>query len=126
MRRTLAIAAAIMMGVGGCMTATAADTSKPQTTGELVDMYCYTAAGAHGADHKDCGVKCAKSGIPVGVLVDGKAVTIAANPIPLADYVSQTVRVTGDNKDGILVPDKIEVKDGDNWKEIKLSDAHHE
>ncbi len=125
MRRILAFAATVaLMGCTSSMPAHAAD--KPQVTGELVDMYCFTAAGAHGADHKDCGVKGAKSGLPVGVLIDGKAVTIAANPIPLADYVSQTVRVTGDNKDGILVPDKVEVKDGDNWKEIKLSYAHHE
>src|SRR5262249_20146126 len=40
-------------------------------TGEVIDTFCYTAMGAKGAGHKQCGVDCAKKGIPVGLLEKG-------------------------------------------------------
>ena len=105
-----------------------AEKEKKTVEGELLDTHCYAAGGAMGEEHGGkCGKGCAKSGIPVAVLVDGKAWTLATNPVPLADSVGKTVRVTGtpgsDNQ--IFVPDKVEVKDGDNWKEIQMKDAHH-
>src|SRR4051812_4936406 len=61
--------------VGGLsLRAMAADSKTVE--GELVDTHCYSAGGAKGEDHgKTCGAKCAKSGIPVAVLLDGKAWT---------------------------------------------------
>jgi hypothetical protein len=96
--------------------------------GELVDLHCFAAGGAKGEEHgKTCGAKCAKSGIPVALLVDGKAWTLATNPRPLGDSVGKTVRVTGaQNAEAMtLVPEKIEVKDGEHYKEIAMKDAHH-
>jgi hypothetical protein len=96
--------------------------------GELVDTHCYAAGGATGEEHgAKCGKGCAQSGIPVAVLADGKAWTIATNPAPLADAVGKTVRVTGSQnaESQVLVPEKVEVKDGEKWKEITLKDAHH-
>ena len=96
--------------------------------GELLDLHCYSAGGATGEQHgKTCGAKCAKSGIPVAVLVDGKAWTLATNPRPLADAVGKQVRVTGTQnaETQTLLADKVEVKDGEEWKEVKLNDAHH-
>ena len=95
--------------------------------GELVDTHCYAKGGAKGEGHASCGAKCAKSGIPVAVLSDGKAWTISTNPVPLADAVGKTVRVTGQQnaESQVVVPDKVEVKDGEKWKEITLKDAHH-
>jgi len=94
--------------------------------GELVDLHCYSAGGAKGEKHAACAKKCMASGIPAGVLVDGKAWTLATNPAPLAEHASKTVRVTGKaNADAqVLIPDKIEVKDGDSWTEVKMKDAH--
>ena len=125
-----AVCAAALVGGGVSLVVAAdkpSDKAKQQVQGELIDTYCYTAGGAMGEGHKDCGEKCAKSGIPVGVLADGKAWTLATNPKPLAQYMAQTIRVTGEaNKDtGVIIPDKVEVKDGDQWKDVKLSDAHH-
>ena len=40
-------------------------------TGEVVDTFCYTAMGAKGASHQQCGVDCAKKGIPIGLLENG-------------------------------------------------------
>ena len=94
--------------------------------GELVDTHCYSKGGAKGEGHASCGEKCAKSGIPVAVLADGKPMTLTTNPKPLASAVGKTVRVTGTpGENGLFAPDKVEVKEGDSWKELKLNDAHH-
>ena len=113
--------------VGG-LTLSAQAADKKTVEGELVDLHCYSAGGAKGEDHgKTCGAKCAKSGIPVAVLIEGKAWTLATNPRPLADSVGKQVRVTGEQnaETQTVVADKVEVKDGENWKEVKLNDAHH-
>jgi len=127
MRKLLVTLCGGALLVGGfTLTARAAETKTVE--GELVDLHCYSAGGAKGEDHgKGCGAKCAKSGIPVAVLADGKAWTLATNPKPLADAVGKQVRVTGEQnaETQTLVADKVEVKDGDAWKEIKLNDAHH-
>ena len=123
-------AALVLGGISIRATRAADADSKDKKTleGELVDTHCYAAGGATGEDHgSKCGKGCAKSGIPVAVLSDGKAWTIATNPVPLADAVGKTVRVTGqqNTESQVVVPDKVEVKDGDNWKAIELKDAHH-
>src|SRR5215218_9619114 len=115
-------------GIG--YTVHAADAAKKESKtveGELVDTHCYSAGGATGEGHASCGKKCAASGIPVAVLLDGKAWTLTTNAKPLADSVGKTVRVTGSQnaEAQTLVPDKVEVKDGDTWKEVKLNDVHH-
>jgi hypothetical protein len=122
---------AATLALGGiAYTVHAADAAAKETKtveGELVDTYCYSKGGATGEGHATCGAKCAASGIPVAVLAEGKAWTLTTNPKPLADSVGKTVRVTGSQnaESQALVPDKVEVKDGDNWKEVKLNDAHH-
>ncbi|SRR5581483_2120224 len=40
-------------------------------TGEVVDTFCYSAMGARGASHRQCGIDCAKKGIPVGLVEKG-------------------------------------------------------
>jgi hypothetical protein len=104
----------------------AADEAKT-VEGELVDLHCFSAGGAKGEGHAKCGEKCAKSGIPVAVLVDGKAWTLATNPAPLAAAVGKTVKVTGVQhaETQAIAAEKVEVKEGESWKELKLKDAHH-
>ncbi|HYO07727.1 MAG TPA: hypothetical protein VER17_02040 [Tepidisphaeraceae bacterium] len=122
--------AALLVG-GASFTAVAQDkpaAEKKTVEGELVDLHCYAAGGAKGEKHgQSCGQKCAKSGIPVAILADGKTLTLATNPRPLSDAVGKTVRVTGtaNAEASTFVPDKVEVKDGESWKEIKMNDAHH-
>jgi len=36
--------------------------------GEIVDYSCYLQLGKHGAKHKDCGQKCLRNGMPIGLL----------------------------------------------------------
>jgi hypothetical protein len=41
--------------------------------GEIVDYSCYLQLGKHGTKHRDCGQKCLRNGMPIGLLTkDGK------------------------------------------------------
>lgn len=41
--------------------------------GEVLDLACYVAQGAKGAEHKKCADACVKGGAPIGILTeDGK------------------------------------------------------
>lgn len=37
-------------------------------TGEIVDYSCYLQLGKHGGKHRDCGQKCLRAGMPIGLL----------------------------------------------------------
>jgi hypothetical protein len=98
-------------------------------SGILVDTKCYAMnndniTSDHG-DMKGCAVMCAKMGIPVGLLIKGKKggkVYVLTIPAPaLADYMGEWARVTGVEgfKRG-LIPEKIEVKKGDTYEEVKI------
>jgi hypothetical protein len=41
--------------------------------GEIIDYSCYLQLGKHGTKHRDCGQKCLKAGMPIGLLTkEGK------------------------------------------------------
>lgn len=45
--------------------------------GEIIDLSCYLQLGKHGTKHRDCGQKCLKNGMPIGLLAkDGKVYTL--------------------------------------------------
>ncbi len=92
--------------------------------GELVSAKCYLRAGQTGNDHmgmKDCGTACVKSGNPVGLLTaDGKYYTLVIPAPEIVDHIGHTLRASGTIKSGSLVPDKLEMKEGDSWKEVKI------
>lgn len=49
-------------------------------TGEVIDIGCYVASGAQGADHAGCAKTCVKGGAPMGLLTsDGTLVVLAAD-----------------------------------------------
>ncbi len=79
-------------------------------TGELVDMNCYMAHGAHGDDHKSCAAACIKGGAPMAVLTsDGKLYLLVADHgkkdayDEAKNYPAQQISVSGtlSEKDGI-------------------------
>lgn len=89
-------------------------------TGEVVDVACLVTHGAKGKDHMECGVKCVKSGLPVGLLVGDTTYLLVGpdhKPInaALADHVSHTVTVTGEKHES-KGANVIVVK---NWKMAK-------
>lgn len=72
-------------------------------TGEVVDTFCYAGMGARGASHRQCGLDCAKKGIPVGIVEKGtdKLYVLLPNkdkePVPEAavNKMGETATVTG-------------------------------
>jgi hypothetical protein len=87
--------------------------------GEIVDMGCYLAHGARGADHKSCATKCISSGMPFGLLTaDGKLYLLTLNhdnPDPFnkcKDMAAETVEVTGAlaQRNGMMAIDVSDVK----------------
>lgn len=70
-------------------------------TGQVVDVSCYTLAGASGAGHRECAQICADKGIALGILSGGNiyiplgsGMANAMNP-KLREYAERNVRVTG-------------------------------
>lgn len=71
-----------------------------EVTGEIVDMMCYVDHNAVGEKHgQSCGVKCIKSGGPVGIVSDGKAYLVVGEHKPindqLADYCGKNITLKG-------------------------------
>ncbi len=62
-----------------CLTAVA-DGTDGTWTGEVLDLACYIAKGAKGADHAGCAKSCVKNGQPMGLLTDdGTLLLLAAD-----------------------------------------------
>ena len=105
-------------------------------TGTLVDTKCYgeMPEANKGNDHlvmKDgqqmqmpnCATACANMGIPAALLTEaGILLTIVAPAAQLADHMEKQTRITGRlAADGVLLPDKIEVRDGRRWQEVAIT-----
>lgn len=104
----------VMAGLGLMFSAGLAATvfaAEKSVTGTLEDSFCYVAAGAHGASHKECATGCAKKGIPVALVEKGTdkmyVLLPSKNASSLPDEViskmEDEVTVTGDeySKGGI-------------------------
>ena len=107
-----------------------ADEKKAEMTestleGRLIDLMCYT-MGMIGDKHTKCALQCAQKGLPVGLLEakTEKVYTVLLPSPGLASYVEKTVRITGKiHKEKLLAPSKMEVREGDIWKAVKLPSA---
>jgi hypothetical protein len=104
--------------------------------GTLVDTKCYTmmpdmnagmdhkGMGADGKmmEVKGCAKLCAKMGIPVALLEKGgKTHVLAAPANQIANYMAQEVKIDGQEMGGVFHVDKLQVKQGGGWKEVKLT-----
>lgn len=118
---------------GGQKAAAGEQAKQVTLIGEVIDTACFTASDgdAKGKDHAECAQKCMATGIPAGILPEGKtaadALVLLTNPKPFAPYAAQTIKVEGTSYPERHAFDvkKAYVKDGENWKEIKLDDEHH-
>ncbi len=122
-RRTSLILALVL--AAGVSTALAGGEGEGKTIeGTLVDAKCYLRMGATGNDHMDmqgCGTMCAKKGQPVGLLTaEGKYYPLIVAAPQIAEHVGETLRASGTLKSGSLLLDKLEMKEGDSWKEVKI------
>ena len=79
-------------------------------TGEVLDLACYVAHGARGADHATCALKCAEMGQPVGLAAsDGKVYLLLADHADSSaftkakSFAGKKVEIKGEvaEKDGI-------------------------
>jgi hypothetical protein len=66
-------------------------------TGEILDMKCYMASGAHGEGHKDCAKMCVSDGSPMGILCDdGKVYLLVEDDKNSAAY-DEAKKLAGEN-----------------------------
>lgn len=99
-KKFAAILAVLVVAVGLGAAVVNAMQHEGSWTGEIVDVACYVSKGATGSSHADCGSKCVKAGLPVGLLVgDTTYLLISADHKPmneaLAPHVGHKVTVTG-------------------------------
>ena len=74
MTRFAAVGLGLTLLVGTATLATAdvkASEKDVSVTGEVIDTFCYTAMGAKGEGHKECGVDCARERYPGGAAREG-------------------------------------------------------
>ena len=118
----------------GAAPAAAAAEKTTSMEGELIDSACYVAAEgeAKGAGHAACARKCLGSGVPAAILPAGSkdpraALFLLTNPVPLAPYAGQIIKVEGTMAGDFQAFDvkKAFVKEGQGWKEVQLQDEHH-
>ena len=97
MKRFAVAGLGLFLLVGTSPLVKAADEGEKTLTGEVIDTFCFAAMGAKGASHKQCGIDCAKKGIPVGLLENG----------------TNKIHVLLPNKDKTALPDNVINKMGD-------------
>lgn len=108
MRRMMLAGLGLALAIGTAQLAIAAEQS---VTGNLVDTFCYTVVGAHGAGHAQCALKCAQKGIPVGLVEKGTSKmyillppkNAQGLPADVINKMEKEVTVTGKSysKDGV-------------------------
>lgn len=105
MRKAMIAALALVLatGVNAARADEKGEKKDVSVTGEVVDTFCYGTMGARGASHRQCGLDCAKKGIPVGLAEKGtdKLYVLLPNkdktalPEEVVNKMGETVTVTG-------------------------------
>lgn len=107
MKKTLVTVLPLLCFLLAVLPLTAAETSS--WTGEVVDMACYIAKGAKGADHADCAKTCVKNGEPMGLWTGDELFLLAADHADgapfeaLKDLAGEQAKVEGSlsERDGV-------------------------
>lgn len=69
----------------------------PKTvTGEVLDMKCYMASGAHGDDHKECAATCIEGGAPMGILTEDGTVYLLIKDSKKSDAYDEVAKHAGE------------------------------
>jgi len=64
-------------------------------SGEILDMKCYMASGAHGDGHKDCSASCINGGAPMGILTDDGKVYLLIKDSKHSDAYDDAKKLAG-------------------------------
>ena len=100
---TIVLALVALFAFSGAFAAEGKKEAKVRSwTGEVVDLGCYMGHGAKGEGHKECGLKCVASGMPMGIVVSGNKLFVLTMNHDNADpfnackgFVAQQVKITG-------------------------------
>jgi hypothetical protein len=65
-------------------------------SGEILDMKCYMASGAHGEGHKECAATCINGGAPMGILSDDGKVYLLIESSKNADAYDEAKKLAGE------------------------------
>src|SRR5664279_3648379 len=65
-------------------------------TGEILDMKCYMASGAHGDSHKECAATCINVGAQMGILTDDGKVYLLIEGSKNADAYNNAKKFAGE------------------------------
>ena len=65
-------------------------------SGEILDMKCYMASGAHGDGHKQCAATCINGGSPMGILTDDGKVYLLIEGSKNADAYDEAKKFAGE------------------------------
>jgi type 1 fimbria pilin len=105
LNRILAVGAVL-----GAFTQPLAAQAKPASnemtlTGTVIDLNCYVAGGAMGANHKGCAEACAKAGVQLGILSSDGTIFVPVSSKPadptnpkLIPYAETKVKITGTHR----------------------------
>jgi hypothetical protein len=130
------ISALLILGVF-LVAATPKEVDITSFTGTLIDTKCYSmmpkanAGNTHKVkdmksgkmmDMPNCATACASMGIPVALLTKSGTVHILAAPASqLSKHMAKEARIEGKEMNGVLIVDKLEVKDGNKWSEVEIA-----
>jgi len=138
MKKLLPLLVVFLVAFAGTINAPERTAPEPVTIeGKLVDTKCY---GMNHDNHNDehtvmqegeamqmpgCATACANMGIPVGVLTGGEpgndVVLIIGPASGYAKHIAKEVKVEGEQAyPGAIIPSKLWVKEGSEWKEAQL------
>lgn len=92
----------VLVGLGIVVVCAQPKGDAVKVKGEVVDLWCYLEGGDRGADHKACGVACAKAGNPLGLVTEKDEVYVLMGikdhqpgKDVLLDKMAETVTVEG-------------------------------
>ena len=106
LKRILAVGAVL----GALSSPLAAQAAKPAgnemtLTGTVIDLNCYVAGGATGANHKGCAEACAKAGVQLGILSSDGTIYVPVSSKPadptnpkLINHAEGKVKVSGTHR----------------------------
>jgi hypothetical protein len=99
MRKRIALVALFIFATG--LAGSLLMAAEESWTGEVIDVACHISHGAKGAGHAECGAKCVKAGLPVGLLVGKTTYLLVSSDhkalnSQLAEHVGHTITVTGE------------------------------
>ena len=126
LRARLALCAGVLLFVVANLTSAAHAAGRITLQGTLISSTCYLDSSNHptGNDmgsRKNCGSDCLKRGDPAGLVTkDNDFHILVVSSIRLAPYVGQQVRVTGNDHNGTITVDRVEVSRNGKWEAIDL------